>query len=84
MWNSSDHKNTFSFDAFIMNNKVLLYLYLCYIQSHSNSAETAKTSLSAKHIFHKILQGKCQTVISCHDSVPGDYFHVLIVIPSLS
>lgn len=28
LWNSSDPKGTFSFCAFIVNNKVLLYLYL--------------------------------------------------------
>ena len=27
LWNSSDPKDKFSFYAFIMNNKVLLYLY---------------------------------------------------------
>ena len=27
-WNSNDPENNFSFHAFIMNNKLLLYLYL--------------------------------------------------------
>ena len=39
-WNSSDSKGTFSFYAFIMNNKVLLYLYHDKIISKCTLAST--------------------------------------------
>ena len=36
VWNSSDPKDKFSFYAFIMNNKVLLYLYSLVLNVHRN------------------------------------------------
>ena len=35
-WNSSDPKDKFSFYAFIMNKKVLLYLYFVKVSSAGN------------------------------------------------